>query len=77
MLLGALSLVVWFAVAFGLAIVWQVNENRASQIMLAGGIAVALAALPWLGYPRLVEALRGGGRPRREQSADPALQSRD
>lgn len=60
MVLGALSLVLWFAVSFGLAIAWQVNDDTpAPRIMLAGGIGFIVAALPWLGYRRLVEAARG------------------
>ena len=63
--LGAVSLVVWFAVAFGLAIAWQVTEDQPKQIMLAGGIGLVAAALPWLGYQRLVTHLtrRGSGPP--------------
>ena len=72
MLLGAVSLVIWLGVAFGLAIAWQVDENHPRQIMLAGGIAVPLAALPWLGYRRLVEALRGRPPATRERPADSA-----
>ena len=61
MLLGAVSLVIWFAVSFGLAIVWQVNDDTPRQIMLAGGIGLLAAAVPWLGYPRLVSRLRRRG----------------
>ena len=63
--LGAVSLVIWFAVAFGLAIAWQVTQDQPKQIMLAGGIGLVAAALPWLGYPRLVTHLtrRGSGPP--------------
>jgi hypothetical protein len=59
MVLGAVSLVIWFTVAFGLAIAMRVTEDRPREIMLAGGVALVLAALPWLGYRRLVEAARG------------------
>jgi hypothetical protein len=59
MLLGAVSLVLWFGVSFGLAIAWQVNDDTpARQILTAGGIGLLAAALPWLGYSRLVSRLR-------------------
>jgi hypothetical protein len=60
MVLGAVSLVLWFAVAFGLAIAWQVTEDQPKQIMLAGGIALVVAALPWLSYHRLVSRSKAG-----------------
>lgn len=59
MILGAVSLVVWFAVAFTLGVRWYVDENTAQPILMAGGIALMVAALPWLGYSRLVRKLRG------------------
>jgi hypothetical protein len=72
MLLGAVSLILWFAVAFGLAIAWQVNDDTpAPRIMLAGGIGCIVAALPWLGYRRLVAAARGP-RPTAERGGGPA-----
>ena len=58
MLLGLVSLVVWFVVAFGLAIAMHVDDDHPRQIMLAGGIGLAVAALPWLGYRALVDAAR-------------------
>ena len=59
MVLGAVSLVIWFGVAFGLAIAWQVTEDQPRQIMLAGGIALVVAALPWLAYRPLVRRAKG------------------
>jgi hypothetical protein len=65
MVLGAVSLVMWFAVAFGLAIAWQVTEDQPKPILQAGGIALVVAALPWLAYSRLVRwAKRGRKRAR-------------
>ena len=62
MLLGAVSLIIWFAVAFGLAIAWQVNDDTpARQILTAGGIGLVAAALPWLAYRPLVSRLRRRG----------------
>jgi hypothetical protein len=62
LVLGAASLVIWFAVSFGLAIVWQVNDDTPARLVLtAGGIGLAAAALPWLGYRRLVSRLRRRG----------------
>jgi hypothetical protein len=58
MILGAISLVVWFAVAFGLSVPWYIDEDTAQPILMAGGIALAIAALPWLAYPWLVRRLR-------------------
>jgi hypothetical protein len=57
MILGAVSLVIWFIVAFGLALAFGVDENRPQTTMAAGGIALAVAAIPWLGYRRLAERL--------------------
>ena len=54
-LLGAISLIVWFALAFGLSIAWFQDEDTAQPILMAGGLALLVAALPWLGYRRLVE----------------------
>ncbi len=63
LLLGAVSLVLWFAVAFGLAVTWVLQGASDSRIILAGMIALAVAAVPWLAYRRLVERL---ARPSRE-----------
>jgi hypothetical protein len=57
MILGAISLVIWFAVAFALAVRWFVNEYSARPILMAGGIAFLVAALPWLAYRPLVRRL--------------------
>ena len=62
MVLGAVSLVVWFAVAFGLAVAWQVNDDTpARQILTAGGIGLVAAALPWVAYRPFVSRLRRRG----------------
>ena len=61
MILGAVSLVIWFAVAFTLGVRWYVDESTAPPILMAGGIALIVAALPWLGYRPLVRRLRGRG----------------
>ena len=57
-ILGAISLVIWFVVAFTLAVKWYIDEFTAQPILMAGGIAFLIAAIPWLGYPRLVRRLR-------------------
>ena len=49
MILGAVSLVVWF-----------IDEDTPQPILMAGGIALAVAALPWLAYPWLVRRLTPG-----------------
>jgi hypothetical protein len=48
MILGAISLVVWFIVAFTLGVKWFIDEDTPQPILMAGGIALAVAALPWL-----------------------------
>lgn len=53
-LLGAISLVIWFVVAFTLGVRWYVDEDTAQPILMAGGIAFAVACIPWLAYPALV-----------------------
>ncbi|HLZ26068.1 MAG TPA: hypothetical protein VKV73_01955 [Chloroflexota bacterium] len=58
LILGAVSLVLWFAVAFGLAIAWYVDDNTPQPIFMAGGIALIVAALPWLAYRPLVRRFR-------------------
>ena len=58
MLLGALSLVIWFIVAFALGVRWFVDEDTPQPILMAGGIALAVAALPWLAYKPLVRRLQ-------------------
>ncbi len=57
-ILGAISLVIWFAVAFTLGVRWYVDEDTAPPILLAGGIALVIAAIPWLSYRWLVRRLR-------------------
>jgi hypothetical protein len=63
MILGAVSLVVWFFVAFFLGVRWYVNEYTAPPILIAGGIALAVAAIPWLAYRPLVSRLRKNAEP--------------
>jgi hypothetical protein len=63
MILGAISLIIWFAVAFGLAVPWVMAGAPESRIILAGTIGLAAAALPWLAYKPLVKRL---ARPSRE-----------
>jgi hypothetical protein len=58
MILGAISLVIWLVVAFGLAIPWYVDEQTPQPILMAGGIALMICALPWLAYPWLLRRLR-------------------
>lgn len=53
-LLGAISLVIWFIVAFALGVTWYIDEDTAQPILMAGGIAFMICALPWLAYPWLV-----------------------
>jgi hypothetical protein len=59
-ILGGVSLVIWFVLAFALAIRWFVDEYTAPPLFLAGGVAFAVAAVPWLAYRRLVRRLAGG-----------------
>jgi len=48
---------VWFAVAFGLAVPWLIAGAPESRIILAGAIALGASALPWLAYKPLVHRL--------------------
>lgn len=48
--LGAISLLIWFVVAFALSILWFVDEYTPQPLFMAGGVALVVAALPWLGY---------------------------
>jgi len=61
-ILGAVSLVIWFAVAFTLGVRWYVDEDTAQPILMAGGIAFMICAVPWLAYPWLVRHLAHGRR---------------
>jgi uncharacterized protein with PQ loop repeat len=56
--LGAMSLVIWFIVAFTLSVRWFIDEYTAQPILMAGGIALIVSALPWLAYGWLVRRLR-------------------
>lgn len=57
MILGAISLVIWLIVAFALGVVWYIDEDTPQPILMAGGIALMIAALPWLAYRRLLRRL--------------------
>jgi hypothetical protein len=57
LLLGALSLLIWFAVAYALAVTWYLQTHTQRTIIFAGFVALAVAAVPWLGYRRLVRRL--------------------
>jgi hypothetical protein len=57
-ILGAISLVIWFIVAFALGVKWYVDEYTAPPILIAGSIALVVAAIPWLSYRWLVRRLR-------------------
>ena len=61
LILGAVSLIVWFGVAFGLAVPWVLDGAPDSRIILAGTIGLAVAALPWLAYRPLVKKLEKSG----------------
>jgi hypothetical protein len=61
--LGAVSLVIWFAVAFTLGVRWYVDQYTAPPILLAGAIALIVAALPWLAYRPLVSRLGKNAEP--------------
>lgn len=56
-ILGAISLVIWFAVAFTLGVRWYIDDETAQPILMAGGIAFMVAAVPWLAYRWLVRKL--------------------
>ena len=53
-LLGGISLAIWFVAAFGLSVAWFVDEYHGRPILMAGGVAFVLAAIPWLAYRPLV-----------------------
>jgi hypothetical protein len=56
-ILGAISLVIWFIVAFTLSVTWFIDEYTAQPILMAGGIAFIVATVPWLAYKPLVRRL--------------------
>ena len=56
-ILGAVSLVLWFIVAFALGVRWYIDAETAQPILMAGGIALMVAAMPWLLYKPLVRRL--------------------
>jgi protein-S-isoprenylcysteine O-methyltransferase Ste14 len=61
-ILGLISLIVWLVLAFTLAIAFgATDEDHPQPIMMGGGIALVVAALPWLGYRWLVRRLRSAG----------------
>jgi len=53
-ILGAVSLVIWFVLAFALAIRWFVDEYTPQPILMAGGVAFIFAVIPWAAYRPLV-----------------------
>jgi len=57
LILGAVSLVVWFVVAFALGVTWLLQGAAEARIIVAGFIALGVAALPWLAYRPLVDRL--------------------
>ena len=56
-ILGAVSLVIWFIVAFALGVRWYIDDDTAQPILMAGGIALLVSAVPWLAYSWLVRRL--------------------
>jgi len=56
-ILGGISLVIWFVLAFALCVRWFVDEYTPQPLFLAGGIAFAAAAVPWLAYRPLARRL--------------------
>lgn len=57
MILGAISLVIWLLVAFALSVSWFIDEDTPRPVLMAGGIALLVAAVPWLAYRVLVRRL--------------------
>jgi membrane protein DedA with SNARE-associated domain len=57
-ILGLISLVIWLAVAFSLAITLGVDEDHPEPTLMAGGVALVIAAVPWLAYRWLLERSR-------------------
>jgi hypothetical protein len=58
LILGAVSLVLWLVLAFALSVRWFVDEDTPQPVLMAGGIALLIAAVPWLGYGTLVRHLQ-------------------
>ena len=54
--LGLLSLLIWIALTFTLAVPLYLFTERRIIVILVGFGAVLLAGLPWLAYGRLVKA---------------------
>ena len=74
LILGAVSLVIWFVVAFTLGVRWFIDEYTAQPILMAGAIALVIAAIPWLAYRPLVGRLtkrRGTPPPRPAPQSHP------
>ena len=65
LLLGAVSLLLWFAVAYALSVTWLLDGQPRTRVMLAGAIALAVAAVPWVVYGPLVRRF-SKTRPNRE-----------
>jgi hypothetical protein len=56
-ILGAISLIIWLIVAFALAVKWFIDEYTPEPMLVAGGIALMVAAIPWLAYRPLTRRL--------------------
>lgn len=66
--LGLFSIVIWFLVTFAAVVPLRlVYEIRAPFVLLVGFLALAIAALPWLAYGRMVETRLRRERQRRNQ----------
>lgn len=63
--LGVVSLLLWFATSFWLIVALDLASGRPARIILAGFAALLVAAVPWLGYRRLVAAASARARRRR------------
>ena len=57
--LGCLSLVLWLVVVFVFFLAFNLwTRVTSTPLLMAGGLALVVAALPWLAYPRMVAARR-------------------
>ncbi len=57
-ILGLISLIIWFALAFSLAFLFGVDEDNPQPTLMAGGLALVVAALPWVSYRWLLSRSR-------------------
>jgi uncharacterized membrane protein len=61
------SMLLWFIVTFAAVVPLRlIYEIRAPLVLLIGFLALAVAALPWLAYGRMVESRLRRERERRE-----------